>query len=396
MMTDRKRKFELPGIQDLSKEQEAARALPAEGRHLVVGGPGTGKSVLALLRARRQHRDGAPYLFLVFNHLLHQATRQLFGDRLQSRTWMSWFHEVFRQAAEEPVPKLDAGGDRFQPIDWDGVEEVIAGLTSIPDIEHPYLVIDEGQDMPPQFYSSLINLGFENFFVVADQNQQITEENSTIEEIRKVLDIDREDVISLTRNYRNPRSVAKLAGHFCTDERSSTPPELPERTAAAAPVLYEYHGDRLDQVAKGIVKRAYRNPRELIGVMAPNNAVRQRYCEALVRAMEQRESRLEDLPPRITTFHGENQTDVVFNEGGILVINAQACKGLEFDLAILADIHEHYVPATDPERASRLFYVMVARAKEQVYLLLDRNSDLSRRLEEMLPADRNVLRRKVV
>ena len=64
-----KRRFELPGIQDLSKEQEAARALPKEGQHLIVGGPGTGKSVLALIRARRHQRDGDDYLFLVFNHL---------------------------------------------------------------------------------------------------------------------------------------------------------------------------------------------------------------------------------------------------------------------------------------------------------------------------------------
>lgn len=189
---------------------------------------------------------------------------------------------------------------------------------------------------------------------------------------------------------------AKLAAHFCTDTRSTAPPVLPKRTDAAAPVMYEYRGDRLDRVANGIIMRAYRNPRELIGVMAPNNAVRQRFCEALVSAVQQREPRPNDPPPRITTFHGGNQTDVVFNEGGILVINAQACKGLEFDLAILADIHEHYVPATDPDRASRLFYVMVARAKQRVYLLLNRDSGLSRRLEELLPADLGVLRREVV
>jgi DNA helicase-2/ATP-dependent DNA helicase PcrA len=47
-----KREFNLPGIQDLSKEQEDARALPKQGQHLIIGGPGTGKSVLALLRSR--------------------------------------------------------------------------------------------------------------------------------------------------------------------------------------------------------------------------------------------------------------------------------------------------------------------------------------------------------
>ena len=34
------RKFELPGIQDLTKEQELIRALPKAGQHLIVGGPG--------------------------------------------------------------------------------------------------------------------------------------------------------------------------------------------------------------------------------------------------------------------------------------------------------------------------------------------------------------------
>ena len=63
-----KRRFRLPGIQDLSKEQEDARALPMEGQHLIVGGPGTGKSILALLRARRLSQEDAQYVFLVYNH----------------------------------------------------------------------------------------------------------------------------------------------------------------------------------------------------------------------------------------------------------------------------------------------------------------------------------------
>ncbi len=394
---DRIRTFELPGVQDLSKEQEAARALPEEGRHLVIGGPGTGKSVLALLRARRNHQDGVPYLFLVFNHLLHQATKQLFGDKLESRTWMSWFHEIFWQIAEEPVPKLGAGGDQFLPIDWNGVAKIIANLPEIRSIDRPFLIIDEGQDMPPQFYHSLVNLGFENFFVVADQNQQITEENSTIADIRKVLDIGLEEVVRLTRNYRNPRSVAELAAHFCTDERSSTRPELPGRVSAAAPLLYEYQGDQLDRVASGIAMRAFRNPRELIGVMTPNNAVRERYFEALGRAIDRRRKVHADIStPRVATFHGEHRADVAFDEGGILVINAQACKGLEFDVSILADIDEHDVPVADSDRMSRLFYVMVARSKDRVYMVQNRNSRRSPRLEEILPGDRGTLVRKSV
>ena len=89
-----KRKFELPGIQDLSKEQEEVRALPKEGQHLIVGGPGTGKSVLALIRARRYFREKEDYLFLVYNRLLDTASGQLFGG-LASQTYIGWFLKEF-------------------------------------------------------------------------------------------------------------------------------------------------------------------------------------------------------------------------------------------------------------------------------------------------------------
>jgi len=51
------RRFELPGIHELSKDQERARRLSQDGRCLIVGGPGTGKTIIALLRARRYQRE---------------------------------------------------------------------------------------------------------------------------------------------------------------------------------------------------------------------------------------------------------------------------------------------------------------------------------------------------
>ena len=68
---------------------------------MIVGGPGTGKSVLALIRARRHVRDHDDYLFLVFNHLLDRASGQLFGNGLDSRTWDAWFRRgVFRSGEQ--------------------------------------------------------------------------------------------------------------------------------------------------------------------------------------------------------------------------------------------------------------------------------------------------------
>ena len=393
-----KRSFELPGIQDLGKEQEAARALPKEGQHLIIGGPGTGKSVLALLRCQRHRREQDDYLFLVFNHLLDQASGQLFDGKLVSRTWNGWFVGLFEQLTGQPAPRLKPKRLKskrgkygwFREIDWAGVEEIVRNLpaTAVDPRPYPYLVIDEGQDMPREFYRTLVDLGFDRFFVVADQNQQIRESNSSRKDIETCLAIDAGSVIELGTNYRNHYRVARLAREFRTGDPASPPPALPLPAPGAAPLLYYYPEDTLAVVARGILRLADRDPRQLFGVIAPNNQVRERYVDALASV----EVRLDNPRPAIQTYHGEKRTKVAFDEGGILVINAQACKGLEFDTVVLADIDEHWFRKEDPDALRRLFYVMVARAKERVIMFMKRGG--GREIEGILPGDAEVLRRR--
>ena len=382
-----KRRFELPGIQDLSKEQEAARALPREGQHLIVGGPGTGKSVLALIRARRHRQERDDYRFLVFNHLLHRASDQLFGTGFVGTTWDGWFRSIFREIVGQPVPTQEPNDNGYREIDWTGVDEIVQAVPQGSE-RRPFLVIDEGQDMPPEFYGTLVNLGFDRFFVVADQNQQIKDANSSRQQIQDHLALDPHDVIELRQNYRNHYRVAKLAREFYTGDPASPPPDLPAQAGGTVPILYCYEEDSLNEVARRILLLTDQDPRQLVGVIAPNNRVRKRYVDALRSA----EVRLDNSRPPIKTYHGEHRAEVAFDQGGVLVINAQACKGLEFDTVVLADIDEHYFRRGDPDVAKRLFYVMVARAKERVFLFMKR--DGRKDVEGILPADRDVLRRE--
>ena len=383
-----KRKFALPGIQDLGKEQEAVRALPKEGQHLIVGGPGTGKSVLALLRSHRHCERRDDYRFLVFNHLLHRASGQLFGPGLAGRTWFRWFLDTFEEIAGQSVPRLEPNDKPWREIDWTGVAEIVQALPPEDERQRPFLIIDEGQDMPPAFYRALVNLGFERFFVVADQNQQITDANSSRQDVQDCLALDTHDVIELRQNYRNHYRVARLARAFYTGDPASPPPDLPAQAPGAVPVLYYYEPDRLDEVARGILRLADRDPSTLIGVIAPNNRVRERYVDAL-RSVE---VRLDSPRAPVETYHGEHRAEVAFDEGGLLVINAQACKGLEFDTVVLADIDEHYFRRGNPDVARRLFYVMVARARERVFMFMKRGG--RKDVERILPADGDVLRRQ--
>ena len=190
----------MPGIQDLNKDQDEALALPLEGQHLIVGGPGTGKSVVALLRAHRLAQNGRNYRTLVFNHLLDRSNRHLFGSgqNLSSKTWDSWFRKIFTHFFGIAVPtSAPDKPNGFNSIDWEAVGRKIETLDNNQVHSDKFLVIDEGQDMPPAFYRALIQLGFENFYVAADQNQQIHPDKcSSRQEIEDNLAIEPGDTLN--------------------------------------------------------------------------------------------------------------------------------------------------------------------------------------------------------
>jgi hypothetical protein len=397
------RLFELPGIQDLSKEQEAARALPKRGQHLVIGGPGTGKSVLALLRARRHATAREPHVFLVFNKLLHEASRHLGGKDISCHQWMTWFFKLFREITKGPVPRLAAApGSSWKDIDWENVIHILEQQTEETFSSRPeYLIIDEGQDMPPEFYHVLASLGFENFFVVADQNQQIVSgKNSSRRDIELGLAIESDQVIELNKNYRNTAAVARLAGAFYTGDIASpfvapplvTPPlvmpHLETGKKANVPVLFTYKKNQFGLMIERILKMADRDPSKLIGVIAPDNQVRDVFFQAL--ECETQKIKLDNGNPCIRTYHRAHQKRVNFHEGGIMVINAQACKGLEFDHVFMADIDAYYCQSQSQDTLKRLFYVMVARARDNVTLL--RSADNFCPANCILPEDSNILK----
>lgn len=60
-----KRRFKLPDYVELTKDQDKATKLQKDGQFLIIGGPGTGKSVVALWRTVR-HQKNNDHLFLTY------------------------------------------------------------------------------------------------------------------------------------------------------------------------------------------------------------------------------------------------------------------------------------------------------------------------------------------
>ena len=392
---NRKRKFELPLWNNLNKDQLKAIHLPKEGAHLIIGGPGTGKSVAALLRVRKHHsQKKADYCFLVYNYLLHEASQQLMEGVLECDRWISWIKKLFLAISGHPV---NVKNGKSWEIDWDDINKWISEQSDIPKSRVDYLIIDEGQDMPPHFYNVLINLGFENFYVVADQNQALTKENSLIEELEDAIAIEHEDVIKLRTNYRNTYPIARLAREFYTDP-ATPPPEYPNYSSGgrtvSAPKLVEYgenNGFSFQKVIMRILIMSDNSPSKLIGILTPNNKAREQYFRQLNQASKTMKL---DHDARIITYASSSKNndleDCNFAEGGIFVINSQSCKGLEFETVFIVDINDFpFWPSIEDEQ-KRLFYVMVARARENVFIL---KREGRCNIERILPEDRTVLER---
>jgi superfamily I DNA/RNA helicase len=398
MSVDRARRFTLPGIHELNKDQDEALALPVKGQHLIIGGPGTGKSVVVLLRARRLSESNKVYGTLVYNQLLHQSNRHLFGQNhaFPAMTWDSWFRRHFQRRLGKRIPTLEPdqpGG--YQAIDWNAVVQQVQQVQQLTDDDpqsDKYIVIDEGQDMPPTFYKTLIYLGFENFYIAADQNQQIhPDQCSSRRDIENLLAITTADTLELKINYRNTRPIAALAQHFYPADPASPKPALPSlETSVTTPELWTYDTDDtvpLTKMAENILQLSDRNPRKLIGIITPDNKIRQKFETALHQA----NPTLDHGKPPLQSFVSGQRTPLNFAQGGVMIINAQSCKGLEFDIAILADIDQHQ-PKRDLYTLKARFYVMAARAREQLMLL--RSGRACPVVDGLLPSDPALLVRK--
>ena len=391
-----KRKFRLPGVEDLNKDQDRVLRLPEDGQFLIVGGPGTGKSVVALLRAMK-FSNGNDYIFLTYNRVLSSATNQL-AQGLHSNTLLRFFNKKLRDSLKPIREKLKQ--------DEDGNKEQIQNCNSIliKNFGHDYkkidkflqdnnfeltettrhLIVDEGQDMPPDYYERLMDFGYENFFIVADQNQQLeADENSSRKELSNILGLEVEDVIELKQNYRNSHPIALVAQHFFTD-KSSPKPELPEVSKAAlgAPVLYEYKD--FHQCIKFILREVDRDLTNLIGVVVAKTTI----LDICKRELEGIEIELDNEKPKIQSYKTGQAVEIDFSEGGVVVLNASSIKGLEFDVVFIM-LNGFEIYNNDEDSMRKKLYVMSSRAIKKLIFFQSSSNNITK----ILPSDK-ILQRK--
>lgn len=403
-----KRYFELPKYGELEKEQDAAIDLPPEGTYLLVGGPGSGKSVVALMRYRKYEQE-KEHLFLTYNHVLNESCKQWAKGELKCDTAYSWFCKKYFDLTDggwvpkrEPTPEeREKKIDMSYSYDYESIiDQYEKGNVKKPEHfpENLSSIVDEGQDLSPGFYETLYAMGCENIFVVADQNQQIKEnENSSVEELAAILDVTIPppgqasklgDVFYLTENFRNTTPIALFCNCFYTD-KSSPPPEIPKKPSPDIPILYEY--DLVIDCVKMVLRDADRDPSMLIGVIVANDIKREDYTKLLRNTEIDRDHEV----PLVSTYSSsqKQKVEIDFSKGGIVVLSDKSVKGVEFDSVyiILDGLKMHN---NDEILMKKRLYVMASRAKDKLALFKGVSCDNN--VYELLPKDENILKRDTI
>lgn len=348
----------LPGLLELTPDQYDVIELPFDGNHLITGPQGSGKTVMAVYRAWMQATAGRSTALITRSNLLSQYTAQFshcISDGFRITTFHRWLSDFWNKNFQEEPP--NDGADEWS-YDWPRMH--IACLRRQPESLES-LVVDEGQNLPSQFYELCAIL--ENHVTVfADGSRSVDERQTTLVDIERELDVD-EETLLLRTNHRTSREIALLADLFQVDTTTDNG-ELPDRRGEV-PHLMHCSSKRpfVTQLAQYIATR----PACTIGVICRTTE--------LQREIHRQLSGL-GLHSSVQSYISEdiNRRTVDFSTHRIHVVNITSMKGLEFDIVFVPDLDSY---ADDPTGAvaRERFHVLCMRARQELHFVYHGNRE---------------------
>lgn len=339
----------IPSLLDLEIEQHAVVNLPFYGNHVITGEPGSGKTVMAVYRAWALATAGRTVTLVTRSNLLHQYLAQMAPDlteALNVTTYHRWIRDFWRGRFGVDPPQTDDGGWCY---DWIDMQRDCL-LQEVRSTAH--LVIDEGQNLPVGFYQMCRLLG-SGITVFADENQRIGDEESTVAEICRSLDI-QADPLMLRENRRNSREIAKLACEFRDDAGDEI--TLPTRVGRTPIVLKV---PSLEYLLTGVSQYFGAHPERSIGIICRSTH--------LLRDIQSELTRLGLAKHTQAYVHDDRYRDTVdFSTQPIRIVSTASMKGLEFDSVFVPDLDAYTEDPTSVDARLR-FLVLCTRAREDLH-----------------------------
>ena len=314
--------------------------LASHPRVAIEGGAGTGKTVLAVEKARRMATTGARVLLLCFNRPLAAHLRGG-ADDYEVETFHEFCGKLARRAGfafEEPT---SPGHQDF----WEKTAPnlLVNALERLPEARYDAIVVDEGQDFMLDWWIcldlSLKDGGKGTLYAFYDPNQNISNRD-----LPKALEI---SPAQLPHNCRNTANIARYIAGLIGEEarvRPGTPDGAPveEMTCGDPAVLARQVSERLER----LVEEDEVRPQD-IGIISTRRLENSPFAENR-RAGR---FRLVGLGDPHAAKSRRSRPRIVFD-------TLERFKGLERDVVVLLDL-----PGSRRAVTAARLYVGASRAK---------------------------------
>ena len=322
----------------LTKEQaEVLMFLERHRRAAIEGAAGTGKTVLAEIKAEQLAGEGARVLFLCFNRSLAESLAQSVRNQpFDVRHFHGFCDECATKAGLPFTPPEDASGKEIF-YDKQAPSILMDALEKLPEYRFGAIVVDEAQDFKNQDWWAAIELALHDgtngvLYAFYDPVQNIYDGSGPSEALAV-------HPVTLTKNCRNTRRIAEHAASLVGIDYDFGP-ETPDGPAIES-IPYVEPREMVDKVRR-LLHRLIHDKKiaaDRVTVLSTRSPARSH----LAKKRHLGNFRLTEKP--------EGRKDVRFT-------SLHRFKGLESDVVILTDVDGNPNSCSD-----RHLYVAATRAR---------------------------------
>ena len=350
-------------LKQMSGEQRTVMDQPFDRNVVIEGGPGTGKTTLAVQRAETLVTEGYSTLVLVFSRPLMRFIQNSqpktnwetvefytlnadgskdyheFNSEYTVSTYLSWLNSLYWQRFGRSCP-ADGGTEP----DWEKVEAELSTLGR----SYDQIIVDEGQDFPVPLLRCLKSLAT-TVTVFIDPQQAIEKTKTTTGVAAHVLDA---ATYRLSENFRSTKEIVEFTNLFRGKQDDITS----EEESGQIPVMITCASYE-DQVNKMLeIMRVYGF--KSVGVILDTRPAKKLY-EIMKKRLEGKS--------HVQLYEPHTYRDFDFERNEVKIITYGTAKGLEFDVVILPQI-TRVNSSGDPASDMARIYIAASRAKKALFM----------------------------
>jgi Nuclease-related domain/UvrD-like helicase C-terminal domain/AAA domain len=384
---------DLMQVMDLQQEQ-VARTL-GEGHRVIHGAAGSGKTMILIFRAQflaAAAQPEMPILVMCFNRTLATRIESLLrqrgvDERVQVRTFHSWCQDMVRSYQLEVPPGLS--GDRYFSALAQVLERALAS-GRVPGGQYMALLIDEAHDFEDAWLrmsTALVSPSTQSLLVLYDDAQSIYQTQRRKFNFANV-GIDARGRTSILKlNYRNTAEVLALAMQCA---QTLLHPEGGERGDDELPLIEPASVGRRGPLPVLIEARHQHEEAALIAqriAAARDDGVALQDIAVLCRTrslMRPIEAALQARQLAVQSMNHQAFRRFEWQRPAVKLLTLHSAKGLEFPLVFVAGLQAMPMADEPLEAATRLLYVAMTRASQQLVLSAHGDSPMVRQVRESL------------